>query len=160
MDLVASNMRRINHKRWHLISISCPDRTSKPNALVNEKTKGVLEFQGCQKILSLQFDDLRDDQVEFCLKNGFKPVLFTKEQAKQVVDFIKELQMESENSDLIIHCDAGISRSGAVAKFTSDFLKIPFLDPYIRPNTYVLRLLWEVIDERNATEKFKNFIMV
>lgn len=160
MDLVSSNMRTMKHKRWNLISISCPDTPKKTNALINERTSGVLRHQGCQKILPLQFDDIRDDQVEICLKNGFIPTLFSKSQAHQIIDFVKDLQEDREDSDLVIHCDAGISRSGAVAQFLSDYLKIPFLDPNIRPNKYVLRILWEIIDERKATDRFKDFILV
>lgn len=160
MDLVASNLRKMPHKYWHLISISCPDTPKVVNALINPKTKEVLKSQGCQKVLPLQFDDLRDDQVEKCLLHGFTPTLFTKEQASKIIDFIRELQEETKDSELVIHCDAGISRSGAVATFISSYIKIPFFDPYVRPNTYVLKTLWEVIDERKATDRFKNFILI
>ena len=148
MDLIANNMRQVPSDYWHLISISCPDTPKKINALINERTRGVLKTQRCDKILPLQFDDLRDDQVERCLKHGFTPTLFTKEQSVQVIDFVEAIHKDNRVCDLVLHCDAGISRSGAIARFTSDYLKIPFRDPNILPNRYVLELLWEVIDDR------------
>jgi predicted protein tyrosine phosphatase len=160
MDMVATNMRKMPHKHWHLISISCPDTLTKTNSFINDKTREVLKFQGCKKILPLQFDDIREDQVERCLKIGFTPVLFSKNNANQVIDFLKDLQNEIDNSDLVIHCDAGISRSGAIASFTSSYLKIPFFDPDIVPNKYILQVLWEVIDERKTNSRCKDFILV
>ena len=47
------------------------------------------------------------------------------------------------SSDILM--GAGISRSGAVAVFISGYLNIQFYDPYIRPNKYVLKTLWEAI---------------
>jgi predicted protein tyrosine phosphatase len=160
MDLIASNMRKVSHKYWHLISISCPDTPTQVNSLINERTAGVLKLQGCNKVLSLQFDDITEKKYEDCLSQGKKYTLFSHKQAEEVIDFIKELQNEQKDSDLVIHCDAGISRSGAIAQFVSDFLKIPFLDSHIHPNSYVRRMLWRVIDERIATDRFKNIIMV
>jgi len=46
---------------------------------------------------------------------------------------------------LLVHCDAGISRSGAVATFASNYLNIDFQDEYIKPNPYVLRILNNLI---------------
>lgn len=160
MDLAAANMKQMQHKYWHLISISCPDTPQVVNSLINDRTEKVLKSQGCNKILSLQFDDLRDDEVEKYTLMGSKPTLFSKEQANQVIDFIRVLQEEQKDSELVIHCHAGISRSGAIARFIADYLKIPFFDPLIRPNKYVLRTLWKVIDERQATDRFKNFILI
>lgn len=152
MDLVANKMRGIPSENWDLISISCCDTEDNIRSLINDRTRESLISQGCNKILPLQFDDLRDDQIEMCRKQGYEPMLFTKNQAKQVVEFINEVHKESKDSDLIIHCDAGISRSGAVARFTSEHLGIPFRDPNILPNRFVLRLLWEEADAKKAKD--------
>lgn len=155
MDTVAGNLSQIPSKYWHLISISGLN-----NILINDKTKSSFESQGCHKILALQFDDISPNVFAKCLEADKKVTLFSKDQAKQIVEFIGVVQEETEPSDLVIHCEAGISRSGAVARFTSDFLKIPFDDKHIHPNSYVLRTLWEVVDEQKAIERFKNFISV
>jgi len=160
IDLIAANLKEIPYKHWNLISISCPDTSITKNSLVNEKTKASLESQGCHRILELQFDDARDDQVEEFLKQGISVTLFTKDQANKIIEFVKEIQGEVAISDLVIHCDAGISRSGAIAEFVSFLYGIPFKDPYTRPNMYVLRTLWGVVDEQKAIRRFKDFISI
>ena len=64
---------------------------------------------------------------------------------KKIVDFINK---HKDKSVFIVHCSAGISRSGAVAtflydKFLSEIDKVQFRreNKYIRPNLYVLKRL-------------------
>lgn len=147
MDLVACNIQKVPYEYWHLISISCPDTPENTRSFINDQIRMSLSKLGCNKILALQFDDLKPDLLETCLKFNFKPTLFSEEQAKKIIDFINDLHNEEKDSDLVVHCDAGISRSGAIAKFVSGFLNIPFYDPYIRPNEYILSVLWEEADK-------------
>lgn len=163
MDMLVAGARTMLHERWHLISIYSPNGPNvtdiqKSHEFIDDRSRRILSQQGCFDIISLKFDDLRDDQVELCVKNGYNPTLFSKDQAKQVVDFIERVNAEGEDSVLVAQCDAGISRSGAIAKFTSDLLGISFNDNLIHPNKYVLKMLWEIIDERKATIRFKDFI--
>lgn len=46
-------------------------------------------------------------------------------------------------SSILIHCDMGVSRSGAVAKWVNDYYKLDdrFLNEYTMYNTYVYQML-------------------
>ena len=96
------------------------------------------EFLDAENLLILYFDDV---------DAGF-PNAMTPEQAKQIVDFI---HMEN-NRPVIVHCTAGISRSGAVGEVLnwyfnrfeaddSDYRKFEIMHPDIVPNSHVRRLL-------------------
>jgi hypothetical protein len=74
--------------------------------------------------------------------------LFTKQQADTVVKFCNDRKAEPTDDVLVAQCDAGISRSGAVAEFAAEFFGIPFdvffrQNPQIIPNSFVRRLLRE-----------------
>lgn len=67
---------------------------------------------------------------------------------KRIVDFVNK---HKDKSVFIVHCSAGISRSGAVATFIRDkFIdeinkeKFNLENKYIQPNIYVLRRLKEL----------------
>ena len=64
------------------------------------------ENQYCKGVLTLQFDDI--------VKEVEGAVLFTKEQAEAILDFV-ELHRDADT--LLIHCYAGQSRSRAVGTF-------------------------------------------
>lgn len=68
-------------------------------------------------VLTLIFDDVEYDDIE---SKGHLYKAFTKEQGKSVLDFINK---NIDKSKFIIHCSAGISRSGAVGRFIFDYLK-------------------------------------
>ena len=96
------------------------------------------EFLDADNLLILYFDDV---------DAGF-PNAMTPEQAKQIVEFTR---ME-DNRPIIVHCTAGISRSGAVGEVLnwyfnrfevndSDYRKFEIMHPDIAPNSHVRRLL-------------------
>ena len=69
------------------------------------------------------------------------------EQAMELLDFIDE-HMDKDNC--IIHCAAGISRSGAVGTFICDYTDTNFNsfiqdNPQIHPNPLVLNLLKKAV---------------
>ncbi|MCH7604964.1 hypothetical protein IID24_03180 [Patescibacteria group bacterium] len=82
-----------------LISISCPG--DKANVFTKPPCKGVL---------FLQFDDI--DAPAHILKD-LKCTLFCEDDAKKILDFYQKYK--DLVGHLIVHCDAGISRSPAVA---------------------------------------------
>ena len=95
-------------------------------------------------VLTLFFDDVDNDIVT---EHGTARVI-SDEQAKQIFDFVTQ---NKECRSFIVHCTAGISRSGAVGEFINDMLGLDFnqfkLDnPYTHPNGIVLsklkRFLW------------------
>ena len=92
-------------------------------------------------VLRLWFDDIEHD-LETSPTNPHKCKAFSPEQAKQVFDFINE----NYEKDFIVHCSAGISRSGAVGAFINDFfawdrLNFEKNNPHILPNPRVRRML-------------------
>jgi predicted protein tyrosine phosphatase len=99
-------------------------------------------------VLNLEFDDVEGDAAS-AGKNGYK--VFSEEQAREVVEFIDR----NENKTFLIHCLAGVSRSGAVGLFLYDYY--PWVDREwfdvhvklrIQPNQRVYRELKKVLLER------------
>lgn len=74
---------------------------------------------------------------------------FTMEQARELYGFIK---VNMKRQGFLVHCTAGVARSGAVATFINDFAKGSYSDfirknPSIQPNTHVLQLLRKAHEE-------------
>lgn len=106
-------------------------------------------------VLNLYFDDCSEDYITSDLADLVGELVieraFTKDQAQSVIDFLDK-QKECGRDNGIIHCQAGISRSGAVASFTANYFnmnKFVFksLNPKIIPNPHVLStlngILWD-----------------
>lgn len=110
-----------------LISISCPNDAAK-----------IKERPWCKDILRLEFDDL--DQPVHIL-GGLKCKLFQREDARAILDFFNKHKNSYEY--LIVHCDAGISRSPAVAAALTK-IQSGFDEDYFKrylPNRRVYSLL-------------------
>lgn len=139
---------------WHLISIhGDSERLMSPEVVAIFKSLGMKEW------LSQEFWDITDDPVliEQLRKSYPKYILFSRKQAKEIVDFINERQKEPEDSVLVCHCDAGISRSGAVATFACeacglDYMKFKQMNPFIHPNHMVLRMLRKAAGMNRQTD--------
>ncbi len=96
------------------------------------------EFLDADNLLILYFDDVDE---------GF-PNAMTPKQAREIVNFVRL----EDNRPIIVHCTAGISRSGAVGEVLnwyfnrfeaddSDYRKFEIMHPDIVPNAHVRRLL-------------------
>ena len=136
------------NRTWHLISIYTGD--SKSDMYLTKKRITFLKEIGMGDHLSLKFWDITDDPKYLGeIKKRYPDyLLFNKEQAKQVVKFLEDRKKERGGDVLCLHCDAGVSRSGAVAEFACEFYGLDrgeFLNenPYLVPNPTVLRLLRE-----------------
>ena len=140
MELIAGRMEKPPCNHWHLISIY--ETTCFPFLTFDVKLR--LENQAfMDKSISLSFDDITLADYE-TLKIVYPDlILFNRGHAREIIDFIKQVNSETEPSMLVIHCRAGISRSGAVALFAAVKLGIEFSDPYIRPNQWMLKILNE-----------------
>ena len=114
-------------------------------------TSEVPYFENKENVLVLYFDDVEQD-LETKL-NG-KPVTakaFTLEQGRQVLDFIEK---HKDKKTCIVHCAAGISRSGAVGTFVNDYFAGDYFkfkqdNPYIHPNGIVLKHLRQALSDKN-----------
>ena len=65
-------------------------------------------------ILKLQFDDITKREENL--------ILFTDEMADRIIRFADFLIVNFPTRQLIVHCDAGVSRSGAVGSFLNDYI--------------------------------------
>jgi predicted protein tyrosine phosphatase len=82
-----------------IISISCPNDQANPN---------INKF--CKATLYIQADDIEKEVVIF---GDQRAKLFSKEDARRILEFYNEYKGQVKR--IIVHCDAGISRSPAVA---------------------------------------------
>jgi predicted protein tyrosine phosphatase len=108
---------------------------------INDSTRCESYFKvDHSNVLKLYFDDIVEEIEPF--------KLFSDEDALKTIEFIKK----HIDKRFIVHCQAGISRSGAIGTFINE--KISYLspedfkakNPYISPNQYVynkLNKLWK-----------------
>jgi len=73
--------------------------------------------------------------------NAAGTVVFSTEQAQQIVGFIRTHHAEPEPRHLLIHCEAGISRSAAVAVFAASECRVPLSGQFAFLNPWVLTRL-------------------
>ena len=67
--------------------------------------------------------------------------LFSTEQAQAVIDFLRHHNAQSQPRHLLIHCEAGISRSAAVAVFSASECRVPLNGQFAFLNPWVLSSL-------------------
>ena len=151
MEIFAeTNGLNFPYNYWYLISIHSGD------ILVNPKIRKVFEKLGCKGLISLEFWDITPEDRHTVLKQHPDVVMFGKGHAKKIVKFIDKIQNDINDSALVVHCHAGISRSGAVGTFTCDYCQLDYNNflknnPYILANSHVLRTLRETA---NMTPSF------
>lgn len=102
--------------------------------------------------LSLQFYDLADIKDELSPQDAvecvaiFRDGLFSDEQAVQIVDFVE--RVKDRVKGILVHCEAGVSRSAAVAAVIERMLngsnERVFSDPRYSPNQYVYQRLLKI----------------
>jgi len=129
---------------WYLISIY-----GENNTYLTDISRAVLAKIGMQKGLSLDFWDLTEKTHERVLKKFPDSTLFSESQSILIIDFLEQAQQDTTDSVLVVHCNAGISRSGAVGTFACDYCGLNYQEfmkenPYIMANPYVLRMLRRV----------------
>ena len=126
---------------WYLISIY-----GKSPELLTKTNTEILTEMGCKKAISLEFWDLTPEDLTDQLKQRYpNVVLFNEDHAKRIINFLDEIKNCKEPSLLIVHCDAGISRSGAVGEFASDYFGLSYeqfcKDNDVLPNAHIKALL-------------------
>lgn len=115
-------------------------------------TDEVPYFENKSNVKVIYFDDIDQDIDD--PKWGLIKA-FSIEQAKELVDFIDK---QKDKESCIVHCAAGISRSGAVGTFVNDYFREDWEEfkrqnPYISPNGLVLSLLNRVVREKEDTNE-------
>jgi predicted protein tyrosine phosphatase len=67
--------------------------------------------------------------------------VFSSEDARSVIDFLRRQQADPTARHLLIHCEAGISRSAAVAVFAASECRVPLAGQFAFLNPWVLSTL-------------------
>ncbi len=111
-----------------------------------------------QNVRVLYFDDV-DSDLYFPAEEGVEPKIkaqaFTLRQAFDLFQFIRD---NKDKKFCIVHCAAGISRSGGIGTFINDYTRSDYaafkkLNPYIHPNNFVIRMLkdaWAHLQPENS----------
>lgn len=97
-------------------------------------------------VLTLYFDDCNEYKKYPIIGSPdkfYEQIPMSEEQALEVINFVEKM---NENSNVYVHCTAGISRSGAVGAFISDYFgrtwkKFKFDNPSVIPNSHISSLL-------------------
>lgn len=99
-------------------------------------------------VLCLSFHDVDPQQFEDCDAAALKRyTIFSPAVADTLVRFLKERSAATDRAQiLVVQCQAGVARSGAVGKFALELFRLnrdEFAadNPNILPNEHVLRLL-------------------
>ena len=101
---------------------------------------------------SLWFYDIDEKIVDEIKGVEYNPI--SDEQVKELYEF---LMFNKDRDYLVVHCTAGVSRSGAVGEFMNDLFGIPHSEfkkenPFIIPNIYMKKKLNEL---HNVNNNFK-----
>ena len=93
--------------------------------------------------ISLNFDDITEEEQKSPTNKGQTKVI-SDEDIEKIVEFVKK----HKDKTFIVHCAAGISRSGAVGLFINDYFGYDYKEfkkdnPYIIPNRYIYNKLIE-----------------
>jgi predicted protein tyrosine phosphatase len=99
-------------------------------------------------VLNLHFDDV-ESALEVSPTNKIQCRPFTEEQGKSIIDFIES---NKNKKQFIVHCAAGIARSGAVGLFINDYFGENYDEfmknnPYVHPNGHITRTLNKLLRE-------------
>ena len=134
-------------QKWALVSVYTGDHKTSTKFLTNEVKKNLTRKGMCEG-LSLRFWDIGDDKVKLAslLSFHYKPILFDEKMARKVVEFVDRMIADPEPVVFVAHCDAGVSRSGAVGLFAveragKDIGEFFHENPNVYPNEFVLRML-------------------
>jgi hypothetical protein len=135
---------------WILISIySGP----KGPVIKTEFDFEVLCVKGCVDCEAFEFHDItmenyvRFKKVYRMEHNRYK--VFARGQARKIVSYIKRYHKDERDLTLVVHCEAGVSRSGAVGLFACrlfglDECRFRARHPAIDPNPHVFDTLCSV----------------
>lgn len=135
---------------WILISIYSD--TTGP-LITGDCDLEALTKKGCIDVKTFEFHDVTQKKY-IVLKKSYPRAkkqlkLFTENQAKDILEYIDQYKNDSRDIMLVIHCEAGVSRSGAVGLFACRYLGIDVarfraLHPTINPNPHVYDTLCAV----------------
>ena len=108
------------------------------------------------RIITVRFHDL-DPEWPVDPERDPRPsyVFMSEEDAKRIVDHVVRFHEHPERWECLVHCMAGVSRSGAVGTFARRLAAISYgtfkkRNPGLHPNRHVLRLLVQELRTRTV----------
>lgn len=132
MDLYVYSRAALEATRPHEVAHVIISITSAPDDVARLRIPAT-----CRGVLRVSFPDIEVASGAFAESD-----LFSEEHARTIWDFVRNHRAEVER--IVVHCDAGMSRSPAVALAIAEKLGLDgsaFLGGRYRPNERVLRLL-------------------
>lgn len=105
-----------------------------------------LELPYFEKSLKLRFDEYHYIPMSDCIK---------------IIEFLQDAVQNNKN--VLVHCSAGIMRSGAIVEFAVKFLEFTTIDKYREPDRMTFERLWCMFDELSNeyyinSDEYKNII--
>lgn len=105
-------------------------------------------------VLTLYFDDCNEYKkhpVIGSFGDFYEQIPMSEEQALEVIKFVEKMNI---NSNIYVHCTAGVSRSGAIGAYISDYLGVKWDDfkrvnPQVIPNSHISSLLKKMYYENH-----------
>ena len=136
-------------KNWSLVSIY----TTPEEEFLTESTIKALKELGMKEYVSVCFWDICDDPV--VLRDYPNAILFNEQMGKDIIGMITRAE-GWDNAVLVAHCDAGVSRSGAVGAFAVEYLGLDYEtfmeeNPYTVPNPLVMSTLRKIYGNSNKS---------
>jgi len=127
---------------WYMVSIYGKSQ----GPLITKESLSVFHKLGLQKFVSLNFWDIDDKQFHNLKLEYPEATLFNKGHAAKIIALLDIAQKDIKDSVLVIHCNAGISRSAAVGTFACDYCQLDYNkfikdNPGTYANQYVLNIL-------------------
>lgn len=134
-----------------LISISTPPRPKLGDVqgyMEDASSAALMPDEFRLDVLRLRFDDLETWPMGYADRDRAHTALYSPEQAAQVAAFVRAWP----RADIVVHCDAGISRSQGMAEAIAKHkgVKARHSGPGM-PNPLVYKLTWAALRPGEAT---------
>ena len=100
-----------------------------------------------ENLLELQFDDVTEEM------SG--KIVFNKVLAIKVKEFFEKIA--NDNNSLLVHCDAGISRSGAIGYIANEYFN-KYLEKNFNDNEYFEKMNKHILPNPCVVRELKNNI--
>jgi predicted protein tyrosine phosphatase len=115
------------------------------------------ELKDNGRLLSLHFDDTTPKATRN-LSHLLADKFMDSRQADDIFEFLEDWHKDEKNNLLIVHCHAGVCRSGAIASFAQHFCDVNGYmfqadNPNIQPNRWVEEKMYEAFCNRHPVHK-------
>lgn len=151
--------KELQAEHWALISIY----SSPKEKLVGMEEEKSLKGIGCEKVLNLCFGDYDYSHLGVVKKMKEEEYLFNDKHANKIIAFVKSFDEKhrfmSYPTLFVVHCDAGVSRSGAVGLWACRYLgydekEFRKINSNIFPNSLIYDTLYKAAGMKEDYKKF------